>query len=410
VSATRDRTCGPMRIIERYPARFRMLSGTGAWVLLYPVRLLLAGIHRIWLSLPGRRRAAPRAASDRKPCPAAERRPRVISIGNLETGGGGKTPCALRIAGGIAGRGGLAVVVSRGYRSIAERYAPCVVPAGRDLRSGSGGIDFITDEALLARLSADPGGYAPAAEALGDEILLYRERGIPVVIDPERERGAVLARRLFSPTHILLDDAFQNLSIGKDLEILLLDAERPFGNGHLLPLGTLRERPRAIRRADVVLFTRAASERVPPEAESHLSGRRVFFARHEARDLLGRNGQPVSLKYLDGRECILFSGIARPGSFERTVLSLGARPRAAFRFIDHHRYTRADIDAMLRERAGDAPFVTTEKDWVKAHELFPEEADVVALRIEMRIEGFDDLLDLVSSSSASPEPRSRDFP
>ena len=55
---------------------------------------------------------------------------------------------------------------------------------------------------------------------------------------------------------------------------------------------------------------------------------------------------------------------------------------------------------MLRERAGDAPFVTTEKDWVKAHELFPEEADVVALRIEMRIEGFDDLLDLVSSSSS----------
>jgi len=388
-----------MKIIERYPARFRMLSGTGAWTLFYPVKLLLAGVYGLWLMAARKRRAGRDGSALREPRSGTGRGPVIISIGNLEAGGGGKTPCTLRIAGGIVERGGFPVVVSRGYRSIAERYAPCVVPAGREPRA-RGGIDFLTDKALLERLSAASGRYARDAEALGDEILLYRERGIPVIIDPRRERGAGLARRLFSPTHILLDDAFQNLSIGKDLEILLLDAEKPFGNGHLLPLGTLRERPSAVRRADVVLFTRTDIERVPPEAESHVTGKRVFFARHEVRDLMNRRRESVPLSYLAGRECILFSGIARPESFEQTVLSLGAQPIAAFRFIDHHGYTSRDVDAILREGAGDTPFVTTEKDWYKACGVFPEDTNLLALRIEMRIEGFDDLLDLVSSSSS----------
>lgn len=388
-----------MKVIERYPARFKMLSGTGVWTLCYPVKLFLAGVYGLWLVAARKRRAERDGSGLREPRSGIGRGPVIVSIGNLEMGGGGKTPCTLRIAEGIAERGGFPVVVSRGHRSIAERYAPCVVPAGREARA-RGGIDVLTDKALLERLSVASGGYARDAKALGDEILLYRERGIPVVIDPKRQRGAGLARRLFSPTHILFDDAFQNLSIRKDLEILLLDAEKPFGNGHLLPLGTLRERPEAIRRADVVLFTRADVGRVPHEAESHVAGKRVFFARHEARDLMNRRREPVPLSYLAGRECILFSGIARPESFERMVLSLGARPIAAFRFIDHHEYTSMDVDAILREGAGDTPFITTEKDWYKACGVFPEGANLHALRIEMGIEGLDELLDLVSSSSS----------
>ena len=392
--------CGPMRIIERYPARFRMLAGMGAWKLVHPVRAILAGIYRIWLSLQARLRETHHASSLHEPLPPAEGRPRVVSIGNLEAGGGGKTPCTVRIAEGIAARGGRAVVVARGYGSVAERHAPCVVPAGHDLSSREDASDFILDEALIARSRRAPGEPPRLAAVLGDETLLYRERGIPVVIDPVRTRGAELAGRLFAPTHILLDDAFQNHSIAKDVEVLLLDAERPFGTGHLLPLGTLRERPETVRRADVILFTRSRGEGIPRDAERFVAGKRVFFARHEASDLMNRRGEIVPLAHLAGRECVLFSGIARPGSFERTVASFGARPIAAFRFIDHHSYTGPDIDAMLRAGAGGTPFVTTEKDWHKAIDLFPERVDCLALRITMRIEGFDDLLDLVSSSSS----------
>jgi tetraacyldisaccharide 4'-kinase len=235
---------------------------------------------------------------------------------------------------------------------------------------------------------------------LGDEILMYRSRGIPVVIDPDRGRGAELARRLFSPTHVILDDAFQNESIRKDIDILLLDAEHPFGNGHLLPLGTLREMPSAARRADIIIFTRAQSECIPMEARPYAAGKHVFFARHEANHLIDRWRRLIPLTSIAGRECVLFSGIARPVSFELAVCSLGARPRAAFRFVDHHRYSREDVQSMLREAGGDAPFVTTEKDWAKAHELFPQDTEVLALRIEMRIGDIEGLLDLVASSSS----------
>jgi tetraacyldisaccharide 4'-kinase len=387
-----------MKIVERYPVRLRIFEGAGVWALLYPVRLALAGVYRLWLAAARERRAGSGVSPFSGSPGSVPGRPVVVSVGNLEVGGGGKTPCAIRIARGLIELGGLPVVVSRGYGRVAGRGRTCVVPAGRELRGGSGG-GFLIDEELLASSSSTLDPLARAAEALGDEILLYRERGIPVVIDPDRTRGAALAKRLFSPSHIILDDAFQNRSIRKDVDILLLDAEMPYGNGRLLPAGTLRERPPATRRADAIIFTRARARRVPGEAERYVRGKRVFFASHEPVDLLDRTRKPRSLLHLEGRECVLFSGIARPRVFEEMALSLGARPRAAFRFADHHRYGPADVHSMLPEGGGGASYVTTEKDWAKAQGLFPLDAEVLALRIEMRIEGFEELLALLASSS-----------
>ncbi|HEY5132608.1 MAG TPA: tetraacyldisaccharide 4'-kinase [Candidatus Krumholzibacteriaceae bacterium] len=387
-----------MKIVERYPVRLRMFEGAGAWALLYPARLVLAAVYRLCLAATEGRTVGPGVSLFSGPFESAPGRPVVVSVGNLEVGGGGKTPCALRIARGIIELGGLPVVVSRGYGRVAERRGPCVVPAGRELRGDSGG-GFLIDEELLASSSSAPDTFARAAEVLGDEILLYRERGIPVVIDPDRMRGAALASRLFAPSHIILDDAFQNRSIRKDVEILLLDAEMPYGNGRLLPAGALRESPPATRRADAVIFTRAHAPRVPREAEGYVQGKRVFFASHEPVDLLDRRRRPRPRSYLEGRECVLFSGIARPRSFEEMALSLGARPRAAFRFADHHRYTRKDVHSMLLEGSRETAYVTTEKDWAKAQGLFPGDAEVLALRIEMRIEGFEELLSLLASPS-----------
>ncbi len=385
-----------MKIVERYGVGYRILTGKGAWIALLPLRTALAGVYGFGTHLRARRWASPPRRSSGG---AGATAPVIVSIGNIEVGGGGKTPCAIALARGIARRGGRAVVVTRGYGGTARHSAPCVVsPVGAPPVEPLPG--FTTAEDLIGPSRGAGRRLAREAKVLGDEVLLYRERGIPAIVDPRRARGVELARRLFAPSHVLLDDAFQNFSIAKDVDILLLDAERPFGAGTLLPLGTLREPPRAALRAGAIVFTRSREKRIPEEAMRFAGGARVFFADHEATDLVDARGQPVPLAYLAGRDCVLFSGVARPASFEGTALALGAKPRAAFRFDDHHRYGRGDVRALLREAGTETAFVTTEKDRAKAIDLFPSGTNVLALRVEMTIDRLDELLDLLVSSSS----------
>ena len=398
-----------MRIVERYGMGFKLLRGAGAWSLFDPCKFVLSLIYRLWLQMLRGRPGATSRALRVVPQSGRGAGPCVVSIGNIEAGGGGKTPCTLRLAEEIRTRGGTPVVVSRGYRGRAERFAPCVVPGGRNIGI-VGDIPYTTEEEALSRVGSSRKTDASIAAFLGDEIMLYRSRAIPVVIDANRGRGARLAVKLFTATHILLDDAFQNRSIVKDVEIVLLDAERPFGNGRLLPFGPLRERPSAIGRADVVLFTRTHAERVPHEAEQYVGGKHLFFASHEPVELIGHAGETAPLSLLSNRECTLFSGIARPGPFEEMIVELGARPRRAFRFIDHHRYAEKDILLMLRTAGSGALFVTTEKDWVKTHDLFPPDTTLYALRIDMRILRIETLMNIVATASSGCGRRSPETP
>ena len=399
--------CGPMKIIERYGAGYRMLTGRGIWAALYPARLLIAGVYGLCMHV--RAECTPRRErrSDRE---AGPKRPAIVSIGNIEAGGGGKTPCAIAIALGVAERGGLAVVVTRGYGGTAQRRAPCVVSASRG-KLFARDAGFVTCEGLIGPAGTGRGTLAREAEVLGDEVLMYRDRGISTIIDPRRGRGAELARRLFSPSHIILDDAFQNFSVTKDVEILLLDAEKPFGGGKMLPLGTLREHPRAARRADIVIFTRAREKRIPEPARGWVEGKRVFFADHEPTGFVRRGGESIPLEPLAGRECVLFSGIARPTSFERTMRGLGADPRAVFRFVDHHRYVPEDIRMMLKEGGRDTLFVTTEKDWVRFNgdPRLPQElielTRPLAIKLDLEARDLGRLKSLIEAATKQGYPR-----
>jgi tetraacyldisaccharide 4'-kinase len=378
-----------MRIIDRTGWKLSMLRGEGAWALLYPLRIVLSWVYRVFLAMRPRARGRRRMPSLRNEGSRRANVPYVVSIGNLEVGGGGKTPCTISLATRIEHGGGTPVVLSRGYGgAAARRWAPFALPAAREGDDGAQVSRGMTRGAFVELLSssASSGPRRALASYVGDEIVLYHERGIPVVIDPDRARGAAWARERFSPTHLLLDDAYHLSSIAKDLDILLLDAEKPFGDGRLLPLGTLRETPEAARRADVVIFTRARGPRVSLQAEHYIEGKPVLFAAHEPVDLLTRAGAPMPLSFLVGRRVVLFSGIVRPRSFEELVLSLGATVDTAYRYVDHHRYTRRDVQRMLGESGPDAVFVTTEKDWGKVVELFPEATGVFALRVRMRID------------------------
>jgi len=248
----------------------------------------------------------------------------VLSVGNLTVGGTGKTPAVAAIVRRLVRRGARPGILSRGYR-------------------GQGGASDESHE-LAAVLP-----------------------GVPHVLDPDRVRGgARLIER--GADVVVLDDGFQHRRLGRDLDLVLVDAMDPFGGGRTLPAGGLREPIPGLARADLVLLTR--SDRVDAERRAEI-WRRVerereglprIEARHAPRALLDpATGAERPAENLRGRRVALFSGIGNPDAFEATVRSLGAAIEFHRRFPDHHPFRDGEIRA-LRSAAGDLPLLTTGKD------------------------------------------------
>jgi tetraacyldisaccharide 4'-kinase len=163
---------------------------------------------------------------------------RVISIGNLTLGGTGKTPVVEVVAGLLRREGIRVCVLSRGYGGRAQS-----------------GITVVSDG---KRCLVSP-------EVAGDEPVLLAEHlaDVPVIVGKDRYAAGMLAVESFGVDAIVLDDGFQHVQLARDLDILLLDAVRPLGNGRLFPRGDLRERPTAIARADAIVLTRCESDTAP---------------------------------------------------------------------------------------------------------------------------------------------------
>lgn len=362
--------------------------GTGGWSLLAPLRFVLSllyGIHSRstqpsvshsstsqtpspdshTTQIPVSNSKTPvSAVSD--PSPSG---PEIISVGNIEVGGGGKTPCVLAIASALRAEGFKPAVVTRGYGGTVTQSGGTVA-----LPDGYGGSE------------------EDASRELGDEAVLYLGAGLPLAVDRNRSRGIKAISDAAEPTHIILDDAFHRMELPKDLDILLLDAERPFGNGRLLPYGSLREPASAVKRAGAIIFTRAVEEIVPREAEQLVAGKPVFFSQHIPDMLSDRSGQRFEPGDLAEENIALFSGIARPASFENTAVEFGLVPQVSFRYDDHHIYSTDDVVEMIRECAPGTAFVTTAKDWSKVSAIFPEETRLLRLDMAMEIQGIRELL------------------
>jgi len=291
----------------------------------------------------------------------------VIAIGNLTSGGTGKTPMVALVAGHLRDAGRRVVVLSRGHGGSGE--------AGRSPRVISDG-----ERVLLT-----------PAEA-GDEPVLLANLlpGVPVVIGRDRRRSGRLAVEQFAPDVIVLDDALQYWQLHRDLDIVLLDARRPFDNGHVLPRGLLREPPSHLARAGIVVLTRA--DRVPSgELAATMEVIRglaphadTFTATHAPLGWVRAfDDAPLPLDALVNKEVFAFSGIADGEAFARTVSSLGVRIAARHDFGNHHIYSPDEVERLGR---GSEVAVTTEKDMVKVRPLWPEDAPpLYALRIGMRL-------------------------
>ncbi len=289
---------------------------------------------------------------------------RVISIGNLTTGGTGKTSAAALLAASAVESGKRPAVLSRGY--------------GR--RGAGGKITLVSDgvHVVANHMTA------------GDEpVLLGRKvAGAAVLVGKDRRETGRQAIAALGAEVLILDDGFQYWRLAKDREIVLIDALCPFGNGMLLPAGVLREPIGHLRRAQEVWITHADLAGPARVAAIRRRIARVFPGPvvetvHRAVDLASLDGNEViDLARLAGRPVAALSGIGNPRAFELTLERLGARVFAV-RFPDHHHFRADECRAVERfARRRGAAIVTTEKDAVRlAAGMFTE--PVWVLRVEM---------------------------
>src|SRR5439155_5563291 len=230
-----------------------------------------------------------------------------------------------------------------------------------------------------------------------DEALVLEEN-LPDVPHLQQTDRATLAQTAVTELEsevLVLDDGFQHRRLRRDLDIVLIDATNPWGHGHLLPRGLLRESPRGLRRAGVVVLTRCdqvgdAERGRLREAVARLApGAPVAETTHRPVDLSNGARVAAPLGRLRGRPAAAFCGVGNPEAFRRTLHDLGADVVAFRTFPDHHAYARADVDDLrgwARRQATDCVVVTTQKDLVKLRLSDLGGRELWALRIQLHVE------------------------
>jgi tetraacyldisaccharide 4'-kinase len=266
----------------------------------------------------------------------------TVSVGNITTGGTGKTPVVRWLAEAFVERGLRPAVLLRGYRG----------------ETTTGGSD---EQRMLAAL-------------LGDKAA--------VVGNADRVAGAMAAMApLSQPDVFVLDDAFQHRRAGRDFDLVLVNATQPFGYGHVIPRGLLREPLAGLRRADGVVVTR--SDQVPPQRLAEIEN---TVAEYVAREHIHRAVHQLTVPpVLNQRRFLAFAGIGDPASLQRQLESIDGF--VGFRaFGDHHAYDADDLATLQRDaaRAGAEILLTTEKDWVKIEPL-ASRCPLPIVRLDVRI-------------------------
>jgi tetraacyldisaccharide 4'-kinase len=291
----------------------------------------LMPIYRVAIYLRNRRFDRANARDDQKIIQRAKIP--VVSVGNLTTGGTGKTPLVIWIARYLRKRDLRVALISRGYGS-------------------------------------DPNTGGRNDEALEIE---HRLPDVPHLQDPNRFRMSQIAVEELESQVIVLDDAFQHRQLHRDLDIVLIDATAPFGFGYLLPRGLLREPVSSLRRADYVVLTRVelASDdqraRAIARIRDQIGDRPIGEVRSTATGLLQFDGQQTEINTIHGQPLFSFCGIGNPDNFAKSLQRLNLDVRDSAIFADHHNYSREDLNDIGNSAAAcdAAAIVCTHKDLVK---------------------------------------------
>jgi len=307
----------------------------------------------------------------------------VIGVGSLWAGGVGKTPVTIAVARLLQESGVRVAVLTHGYGGSRYRTGALVDPLQHPDPAEVG------DEAAELRL------------ALPD---------VPIAVGKRRVRMAHAAMARWSPDALVLDDGFQHLPLARALDLVLLPAESPLGNGFCLPAGPLREPPEGVRRAGGVVWVCFDSPH--PQPLSHRVGEGSRGARQCALPfplarLAGEGdtggegfgiptytatiaptalmrlatGERLSLDALRGQPLTIVCGIARPQRFLQMADLLGYTVAEAHAFPDHHAYTTDELYRFLGKT-----LLTTLKDAVKLRGQIPDDCDAYALLIEAQLD------------------------
>ena len=280
----------------------------------------------------------------------------VVSIGNISTGGSGKTPFVICLGELLKQRGIKFDVLSRGYRRQTQGVA-IVDPAG-------------------------------TAAEFGDEpLLIARRLGVPVIVGESRYEAGRRAEQQFGPQLHLLDDGFQHRELARDFDIVLVTAQDMLDR--MLPLGRLREPLTSLSRADAIV---AREETAIPD--SVVGGKPLWRVR-----------RGIDLKDAPSRP-IVFSGIARPKFFLEELQELGVQPAAEIIFRDHQKYGDAQIKRLLQAKSASMAdgFVTTEKDLLNLGARIAELGTVAVARVTMELLDSDGALQLLLKAVDNSAP------
>jgi tetraacyldisaccharide 4'-kinase len=273
---------------------------------------------------------------------------KTISIGNITTGGTGKTPLVAHVAEILADAGEKVCILTRGYGRKNERERVLV----------SDWVNVLADTRT--------GGDEPvelAGKLIGKAI---------VVADADRVAAAEWAKENFGITAFVLDDGFQHRRAKRDLDIVCIDATNPFGKGTSLSRGILREPLSNLSRADVIIITRAELADDLDQLRSKIlrlsPASRIFVSRSELAD--ADSGSSVGLLDI-GLSAFAFCGIGNPEAFFASVRRRGYEIKGTRVFPDHHYYTQQEFRELKREahESGASLLLTTWKDNVKLTEL-----------------------------------------
>lgn len=305
----------------------------------------------------------------------------VISIGNLTVGGTGKTPVVERFARALQAGGRRVAILSRGYKSRKLPLRYCIA------------AKFKPKAAYKPRIVSDGQSVLLDSRMAGDEpyMLATNLKNVIVLVDKNRVGSGLYAVEKMGCDTLLLDDGMQFLHLKHSLEIVLIDRQAPFGNGFLLPRGTLREPPQNLRRASYIFITKSGAggnEELIRRIREYNRTAEIIECAHKPLHLQNvQTGERLPLEWLNGKYIGALSAIAAPESFESALQKLGAKIEIARHFADHHRFSRGDLSNFASRcvRRDLAAILTTEKDSVRLPRIENLEVPIYFLRVEIEI-------------------------
>lgn len=306
----------------------------------------------------------------------------VIAVGNLTAGGTGKTPVVEKFARELKDQGRNVAILSRGYRSKPP-------PLSQRIKNRL----LFRQETTPPRIVSDGRSLLLESETAGDEpyMLASNLKDVVVLVDPDRVKAARYAIEKFGCDTLILDDGFQYWKLrGRRQDIVLIDNQQPFGNGYLLPRGTLREPPSHLTRAGTIFITKSdgKTDDLRRKLEELNSRAGIIECIHHPlyfEDVF--TGEKHGLSLVKDMRIASLSGIAQPESFEQSLVNLGGKLVYAKRFADHHRFTQQEILNVINRgkvRRADA-ILTTQKDAVRFPKLDRRDVPIFFMRVEIKI-------------------------